>query len=96
MAIPDDILLADAAGTIPSDVSLEHLAESRDRPAKVAIIFMVCLAGVLMLVRLYARTWLVKKIGMDDILAVLTMVWTWTLRSNHTKSSTLPKTRKQY
>ncbi|KAH8433767.1 uncharacterized protein LDX57_011401 [Aspergillus melleus] len=74
MAIPDDILLADAAGTIPSDVSLEHLAESRDRPAKVAIIFMVCLAGVLMLVRLYARTWLVKKIGMDDILAVLTMI----------------------
>lgn len=74
MAIPEDILLANAAGRIPDDVSLEYLAETRDGPAKVAIVFLVCLAGVLMLVRLYARTWLVKKIGMDDILAVLTMV----------------------
>ena len=40
MAMADDILLADAAWTIPSDVSLEYLAESRDRPAKVAIVFM--------------------------------------------------------
>lgn len=72
MAMADDILLADAAWTIPSDVSLEYLAESRDRPAKVAIVFMVC--GALMIFCLYARTWLVKIIGMDDILTVVTMV----------------------
>ncbi|KAF7595632.1 hypothetical protein BBP40_005380 [Aspergillus hancockii] len=75
MGIPDDILLADAAGRIPSGVSLEFLAESRDRPAIVAILFLVCFTGVIMMVRLYARIWLVKKLGLDDILAILTMVY---------------------
>ncbi|KAA8650247.1 hypothetical protein EYZ11_003838 [Aspergillus tanneri] len=74
MAIPNDILVADAEGRIPAGVSLEYLAESRDPPAKVAIIFLICLAGLVMIVRLYARAFLVKKIGMDDILAVLTML----------------------
>lgn len=74
MGIPDDILLADAAGRIPSGMSLEYLAESRDRPAIVGIIFLVCLTGVIMIVRLYARIWLVKKLGLDDVLAILTMV----------------------
>jgi hypothetical protein len=74
MGIPDDILLANAAGRIPSGVSLEYLAESRDRPALVAILFLVCFTGVIMIVRLYARIWLVKRLGLDDILAILTMV----------------------
>lgn len=74
MAIPDDILLADAAGTIPPGMSLEYLAESRDRPALVAIIFLVCFTGAIMIVRLYARIWLVKKLGLDDALAILTML----------------------
>ncbi|GAB1200240.1 hypothetical protein APSETT444_009610 [Aspergillus pseudonomiae] len=73
MGIPDDILLADAAGKIPSGMSLEYLAESRDRPTIVAIIFLVCFTGVIMIVRLYARIWLVKKLGLDDALAILTM-----------------------
>ncbi|KAE8143922.1 hypothetical protein BDV38DRAFT_4623 [Aspergillus pseudotamarii] len=73
MGIPDDILLADAAGRIPPGMSLEYLAESRDRPAIVAIIFLVCFTGAIMIVRLYARIWLVKKLGLDDALAILTM-----------------------
>ncbi|KAI5303147.1 hypothetical protein KEM56_007857 [Ascosphaera pollenicola] len=40
MQIPADIQAASDAGRIPSDVSLEYLAETKDHPAKVAIIFM--------------------------------------------------------
>lgn len=74
MTIPEDILVANAAGRIPDGITFSYLAESRDRPAIVGIIFMVCFAGLLMLVRLYARLVLVKKLGLDDALAVLTMV----------------------
>lgn len=72
--IPADILAADAAGRIPDGVSLEYLAQSRDHSAIVGIIFMVCLTGVLMILRLYARIFLIKKLGIDDGLAILTMV----------------------
>jgi hypothetical protein len=74
MTIPSDILAADAAGRIPDDVSLSYLAQSRDHSAIVGIVFLVCLAGVLIVVRLYARLFMVKKIGIDDALAILTMV----------------------
>ncbi|KAJ6139925.1 hypothetical protein N7471_006411 [Penicillium samsonianum] len=74
MIIPDDILAADAAGRIPSGVSLEYLAQSRDSSAIVGIIFMICFTGLLMIVRLYARAFIVKKIGLDDALAVLTLM----------------------
>lgn len=74
MTIPSDILAADAAGKIPSDVSLKYLAQSRDHSAIVGILFLVCLTGILLIIRLYARIFIVKKIGMDDALAILTMV----------------------
>ncbi|GIJ91847.1 hypothetical protein Asppvi_010822 [Aspergillus pseudoviridinutans] len=74
MAIPEDILAANAMGSIPHDIALSYLAESRDRSAIVGILFMVCFAGLVLLLRLYARLFLVKKVGLDDGLAVLTMV----------------------
>lgn len=74
MTIPSDILAADAAGRIPKDVSLEFLAQSQDKSAIVGIVFMVCFTGLLMIVRLYARLFIVKKIGLDDALAILTLV----------------------
>lgn len=74
MTIPADILAADAAGSIPDGVSLSYLAQSRDKSAIVGIIFMVCLTGTLLFLRLYARLFLVKQLGLDDALAVLTMV----------------------
>lgn len=74
MSIPADISAASAAGRIPDNVSLSYLAESRDHSAIVGILFMVCLTGFLMIIRLYARTFLVKKVGLDDALAILTMV----------------------
>ncbi|RJE21942.1 hypothetical protein PHISCL_05717 [Aspergillus sclerotialis] len=74
MTIPSDILAANAAGRIPNNVSLEYLAQSRDHSAIVGIIFMVCLTGVVMILRLYARFFLVKKVGFDDGLAVLATI----------------------
>lgn len=74
MTIPSDILAANAAGRIPDNVSLEYLAESRDHSAIVGIIFMVCLTGVVMILRLYARFFVVKKVGLDDGLAILATV----------------------
>lgn len=74
MKIPDDIQSAHDAGRIPSNISLEYLAESKDRPAKIAIIFMVVFTAFILLLRLYARLLVVKKCGLDDALAILTMV----------------------
>lgn len=89
MTIPSDILAADAAGRVPSDVSLEFLAQSRDKPAIVGIIFMVCFTGLLMIVRLYARLFIVKKIGLDDALAILTLVCSSTIHPRSANVSTL-------
>ncbi|KAJ5757731.1 uncharacterized protein N7511_006425 [Penicillium nucicola] len=72
MTLPADILAANTAGRIPSNVSLAYLAQSRDRSAIVGIIFMICFTGILMVIRLYARAFIVKKIGLDDALAILT------------------------
>lgn len=74
MTIPSDILAANAAGRIPNNVSLEYLAQSRDGSAIVGIIFMVCLTGIIMILRLYARFFLVKRVGFDDGLAILATV----------------------
>jgi hypothetical protein len=73
--IPPDILTAQAAGRIPDDVSLGYLAESRDGPAKVAIIALGCVAFITMMGRFYSRMQLAKKFGLDDYLAFLTMVF---------------------
>lgn len=73
--IPPDILAAQAAGKIPDDVSLGYLAESRDGPAKAAIIVLGCVAFITMMGRFYSRMKFVKKFGLDDYLAFLTMVF---------------------
>jgi hypothetical protein len=72
--IPADIETAQAAGQIPSGISKEYLAQSRDQPAKIAIIFVGALTFVLVVARCYARLFLVKQAGLDDALAVFTMV----------------------
>ncbi|KAJ5587593.1 uncharacterized protein N7459_003358 [Penicillium hispanicum] len=74
MAIPANILAAEAAGKIPDNVSLAYLAQSRDHSAIAGILFMICFTGLLMIVRLYARAFLVKKVGLDDALAILTLI----------------------
>jgi hypothetical protein len=72
--IPANILAAQAAGNIPDGVSLEYLAQSGDGGSKIAVLVLGCLALVVVMSRCYARIWLIKKMGLDDVLAILTMV----------------------
>lgn len=72
--IPAAIEAADAAGRIPAGISLEYLAQSRDRPAKIAIIFVCALTTLVVIARCYARIFFLKRFGMDDSLAVFTLV----------------------
>ncbi|RAH48717.1 uncharacterized protein BO95DRAFT_450962 [Aspergillus brunneoviolaceus CBS 621.78] len=72
--IPAAIEAADAAGRIPAGISLEYLAQSRDRPAKIAIIFVCALTTLVVIARCYARIFFLKRFGMDDSLAVFTLL----------------------
>lgn len=72
--IPANILAAQAAGRIPDGVSLEYLAQSGDGGNKVGVLILGCLALAVVMSRCYARIWLIKKMGRDDALAILTMV----------------------
>lgn len=76
MTIPADILAASAAGKIPSDVSLELLAQTRDSPAIGGILFVGILTMCIVIARLSARAFVVLKIGLDDYLIALTAVST--------------------
>ncbi|OJJ76684.1 hypothetical protein ASPBRDRAFT_39163 [Aspergillus brasiliensis CBS 101740] len=71
--IPADIQTAEAEGHIPDGITADYLAESRDRPTKIAICFVGALTLVIVLARCYARLFLVKKFGWDDALAVFTL-----------------------
>ncbi|PWY89685.1 hypothetical protein BO94DRAFT_490840 [Aspergillus sclerotioniger CBS 115572] len=67
------IQAAEAEGRIPPGISLEYLAQSRDRPTKIAILFVGALTCLIVIARCYARVFLVKKFGWDDALAVFTL-----------------------
>lgn len=72
--IPADIQTAEAEGRIPDGITADYLAQSRDRPTKIAILFVAALTFVIVVARCYARLFLVKKFGWDDALAVFTLV----------------------
>lgn len=74
MSIPADIQAADAAGQIPSGISLEYLAETYDREAIIGIIVLVVVSFVVLILRCFARAVLLKRTGIDDLLMVLAMV----------------------
>ena len=76
MTIPKDILAASAAGKIPSDISLEYLAQTRDEPAIVAILIVGIVTLAIVSARLYARAFVVLKFGIDDCLVAFTSVST--------------------
>lgn len=56
---------------IPNGITPEYLAESRDRATMIAIIFIGGFAVILAILRIYARTVIVKAFGVDDGLALL-------------------------
>lgn len=74
MAVPADLNKVYAIpGYIPTGITPEYLAESRDRAAIIVIIFIGVFAVLLALLRIYARTVIVKGFGVDDGLALLTV-----------------------
>lgn len=75
MSIPTDITAAFASRKdIPSGITAEYLAQSRDGPAIGAILAIGILTFLLLLLRYYARLFLVRSFGLDDKLALLSMV----------------------
>lgn len=74
VSIPADIRAADAAGQIPSGISLEYLAENYDRQVIVGIIVLVVVSFVVLVLRCFARAVLLKRTGIDDLLMILAMV----------------------
>jgi hypothetical protein len=77
MAIPADIQAKFAAAnqsSIPPGITPAYLAENRDKAPIAAIYFIFGLAVTLLLLRSFARIVLVKHFGLDDWLAVLTLV----------------------
>lgn len=55
-------------------VTPDFLMENKDRPAIVGIIITAVLATLVVMLRLYARVIVVKKVGADDILAAISLV----------------------
>ncbi|WPH01395.1 Hypothetical protein R9X50_00424000 [Acrodontium crateriforme] len=65
-----------AAGRVPADVSIAHLDETRDLPAKIAIIFVCSLAFIIIVLRCFSRIFLVKIFfGIDDVLAIISWMF---------------------
>ncbi|KZF25824.1 hypothetical protein L228DRAFT_266268 [Xylona heveae TC161] len=73
--IPKDIQDAIAAGRVPNDISPQYLAESRDRPAIIAMLTIGVFVVLLVSLRCYARLILTKRFGLDDVLIVLALVF---------------------
>lgn len=63
-----------ADGNVPSDITAAFLSESRDRPSIVGIVFVTALTFAVVCMRLISRSCIVRRIGVDDALAALSMV----------------------
>lgn len=65
-------------GNLTEVPSREFLLESRDAPTIAGILFVTILTSVIVLGRILARTFIVRRYGYDDALAVVSLV-RWTL-----------------
>ena len=63
-------------GRIPEEISIAYLEESRDDSAIGAIIFVTVLTGVIVILRIASRAFVLNRTGPDDWLAVLGLVST--------------------
>lgn len=76
MSGDSEAAIAVAAGRVPPEISLDYLEEDRDGPAMNASIFMFALTLVVVNGRAFSRLFLRKSFGIDDTLAVISMVST--------------------
>jgi hypothetical protein len=59
---------------IPAYVTQEYLAESQNNVTNGGIIFLVVFAGLIYLLRAYARLFVIKSFALDDWLAGFSLV----------------------
>jgi hypothetical protein len=59
---------------IPSEITASFLEESRDQPVVIAILFVGSFVTFILGLRCIARIFVVRKFGLDDWLAVITLV----------------------
>jgi hypothetical protein len=78
MASPTDSAAIAAAlakpNYVPAGITQAFLEQNRDQPAVVAILFIGSFVTLILALRCYARVFIVKSFGLDDWLALLTMV----------------------
>lgn len=65
---------AAAEGRLPEGITEAFLNESKDKPATIAIIVVTILASCVVICRLVSRAFVVKRIGVDDGLAMGSLV----------------------
>lgn len=59
---------------LPAGTTAAFLEQSRDQPTVIAILFVACLVVLVVAVRCYARRFIVRDVGLDDGLALLSLV----------------------
>ncbi|KAK2590461.1 hypothetical protein QQS21_011862 [Conoideocrella luteorostrata] len=73
MDMTTDVDQAIAAGRVSEPLSREFLLESKDRPAIAGILFVTILTSVIVFGRVLSRTFIVRRFGYDDALAVVSL-----------------------
>jgi hypothetical protein len=76
MAVEPAITVAIQSGNVPPEITVGYLMENRDPPAVVAIIFVAVLTFLVVTARCSSRYFIVKRFGLDDGLAFLSVVRT--------------------
>ncbi|KAN0062779.1 hypothetical protein ACQY0O_004974 [Thecaphora frezii] len=72
-SVPADVQSAYFAGRVPPDVPISKLTAWHDSGSLAFIYFYICFASLLVLLRLFSRTFWGSFFGLDDILAALTV-----------------------
>ncbi|KAF7554956.1 hypothetical protein G7046_g6678 [Stylonectria norvegica] len=62
-----------ASGKLPDGITVEYLMESRDTGAKIAIMVCAAIATVVVLLRCYARAFIIRSFALDDWLTLLAL-----------------------
>lgn len=74
MAVEPAITAAIESGDVPLNITTEYLMETRDHSAVIALIVVGGLTSIVVLARCISRGFVVKNFGLDDWLAVFSVV----------------------
>lgn len=74
MGIQAELEVSSTNTVMASTFSAAYLAEDRSKPALIGITFVTALSFVVVMVRLYARRFLIHELGWDDLFILLAQV----------------------